>query len=168
MNYWGRFTFLLLASFVLTACSQPVPEEPQLSLQFTVAQNINPDDRTRPSPLVISLFELRSPDAFQQADLYSLYERPVEQLGADLVSKRRLRELVPGIDRTDHFSLQRETRYIGVLAEFVHYQQAKARIIVPVSSKMDNTLQINLAGTTLTLVQHENKKVETELQPVRM
>ncbi len=171
MDFVKTVVLLIATAIFLSACSQPLPEETHVVLEFKVAQNINPDDRQRPSPLVISVFELKTPDTFQQSDFFSLYEHPAEQLSADLVSKRKLRELVPGIDRTDNFNLNSDTRYVGILAEFAQYQQAKARLIVPVKQKIANRVVVELSGTELKWV-HEAEKEKTqegaELQPVRL
>lgn len=168
MDLFKRVSFFLFVWLFLPACSQALPEDTLLSLVFHVGQNINPDDKQRPSPLVISLFELKAADAFQQSDFYSLYEHSSEQLSTDLISKRRLRELVPGIDRTDQFILNKDTKYVGVLAEFVHFQQAKARLIVPIKQKADNSFIIELSGTDLKRIMPAVEPKAAELQPVRM
>jgi len=164
-----RFMFASIwFALMLSSCAQPAPEETRLLLDFNVAHSVNPDDRDRPSPLVISIFELKSAETFQQADLFMLYERPVNELANDLVSKRRLRELVPGIDRTDNLLLSPDTRYIGVLAEFVHLQGAKARVLVPIQPKTTTHLPLDVVGTEIKQRKITPVEQEAELQPVQM
>lgn len=162
------FTASLWLALMLSSCAQPAPEETRLLLDFKVAHRVNPDDRDRPSPLVISIFELKANETFQQADLFTLYERPAAELANDLVSKRRLRELVPGIDRVDNLLLSPDTRYVGVLAEFVHLQGAKATLLVPVEPKTTTHLPLDVVGTEIKQRKITETEPEAELQPVQM
>jgi type VI secretion system protein VasD len=58
-----------------------------------------------------------------------LFEESKERLGADLLAEHRLRELTPGLNRTETFELAPEVKYIGLLGEFIQYENAQARVV---------------------------------------
>ncbi len=118
-----------------------------LKLTFKVDADINPDERKKPSPLFIRLYELKSSKMFNKADFIDIYERDAEVLGADMIAKQKLRRLKPGEDREDSFVLDPKTRYVALYAEFLRYQQANYRVIIPVVPNnvvaTDATIQIS-------------------------
>lgn len=109
--------------------------ETDLTLKLIAEADINPDDKNRPSPLFIRLYELKSTRQFERANFIDLYERDKEVLGADMVAKQTLKRLQPGDTRKDKLVLNRETRYVGLVAEFLQYQKAKFKVVIPVSSE---------------------------------
>ena len=106
----------------------------EVRLNFQVFPTINPDESGRSSPLVIRVFELKDARQFQTEDFIGLFQESKERLGGDLVAERRLRELAPGIDREEVLQLDPSVRYIGLLAEFVQYENAQARLVFPVEA----------------------------------
>ena len=67
-----------------------------LKLTFKVDADINPDDSNTPAPLFVRMYELKSTKMFDKADFIGLFERDKELLGADMISKQRLKRLKPG------------------------------------------------------------------------
>ncbi|WP_122765927.1 type VI secretion system lipoprotein TssJ, partial [Pseudomonas viridiflava] len=82
---------------VLAGCStlSPYSHVTKLNLKLTASDQVNPDLNGRPSPVVVRLFELKLPVAFENADFFSLYERAKESLAPDMVASEEL-ELRPG------------------------------------------------------------------------
>jgi type VI secretion system protein VasD len=76
---------------------------------------LNPDLHGRPSPIVLRLMELKHPVAFENADFFSLYERPKTALAVDLVNTEEL-ELSPGKQVELKLSVQPSSLYVAVLA----------------------------------------------------
>lgn len=93
--------FKMLTAFVALAlmagCSSmsPYSNVTKLNLKLTASDQLNPDLNGRPSPIVVRLFELKHPVAFENADFFSLYERAKESLAPDMVATEEL-ELRPG------------------------------------------------------------------------
>jgi type VI secretion system protein VasD len=112
-----------------------------------VDADINPDERKKPSPLFVRLYELKATKMFNKSDFIDIYERDKEVLGADLIAKQKLRRLKPGEDREDSFVLDPKTRYVALYAEFLRYENANYRVIIPVVPNnvvaTDATIQIS-------------------------
>lgn len=106
--------------------------ETEVELNFQVWPNVNPDESGRSSPLVVRVFELKEARQFQTEDFIGLFQESKERLGGDLLAEYRLRELAPGLDRTEVLKVDPEVRYIGLLAEFVQYENAEARLVFPI------------------------------------
>ena len=92
-----RSWLLCAALWLLPGCSvlSPFSSVTKLDLQLTANEQLNHDLNGRPSPIVLRLFELRHPVAFENADFFSLYDRARESLPQDLIATREL-ELRPG------------------------------------------------------------------------
>lgn len=123
-----------------------------LNLDFKVASNINPDSKQVPSPLFVRLYELKSTTQFERANFFDLYERDKEVLGEDMISKKRLKRLKPGEDREDEYVLSKETRYVGLFAEFSQYKSAKFKVIIPIdpTNVVASDSEIHVSGNTIT------------------
>lgn len=106
-----------------------------VTIRFIADADVNPDDKNRPSPLFVRLYELKSPQQFERANFIDLYERDKEVLGADMLAKQTLKRLKPGDERKDKLVLSTQTRYVGLMAEFFQYQKAKFKIVIPVASE---------------------------------
>jgi len=120
-----------------------------LTLVLRVDADINPDDKRRPSPLYIRLYELKATKMLRNSDFLGLYERDKEVLGADFVAKQELKRILPGKNRMDSFVLHKETRYIALYAEFLDYKSAKYIVIAPVVAN-------NVVSTTVTILISKN------------
>lgn len=89
-----RLSALLLAGglSLLAGCAalSPYSELTKLDLALVGSDELNPDLNGRPSPIVVRLIELRHPVTFQNADFFSLYQRPREVLSPDMVVQEEL------------------------------------------------------------------------------
>ena len=109
-----------LTTWVLLAgCStlSPYSHVTKLNLKLTASDQLNPDLNGRPSPIVVRLFELKHPVAFENADFFSLYERAKESLAPDMVASEEL-ELRPGETVELRLSVGEGSLYVGVLAAY--------------------------------------------------
>lgn len=133
---------LLLA---LGGCSALSPWSETTKLDLTLAgdQRLNPDLHDRPSPVVLRLLELKHPAAFENADFFTLYQRPKESLQPDLVSSEEL-ELRPGETRSLKLSVQPGSRYLGVLAAYRDLPESSWRLVVPLEERRHNRIELDL------------------------
>ena len=106
--------------------------ETEVILDFQVWPKINPDDNGRASPLVVRVYELKDSRQFLAEDFIDLFEESKERLGADLLAEHRIRELIPGQNRTETFVVTPEVKYLGLLGEFIQYENAQARVVIAV------------------------------------
>ena len=105
MPQWGYAVVGFLTVSLLNACGSATP--PLLQGAIKVDQAANPDLNGRASPVVVRVYELRSPAAFSGADFLSLFEKESEALAGDLVgreeySRARRRPTVPTTARARH------------------------------------------------------------------
>ncbi|MEX6664344.1 type VI secretion system lipoprotein TssJ [Pseudomonas sp. W2-17] len=118
----------LIAVLILAGCStlSPYSHLTKLNLRLTASDQLNPDLNGRPSPIVVRLYELKHAVAFENADFFSLYERARESLAPDMVATEEL-ELRPGETLELKLSVQKGSRYVGVVAAYRDLSQASWR-----------------------------------------
>lgn len=124
----------LTAVILLAGCStlSPYSHITKLNLKLTASNQLNPDLNGRPSPIVVRLFELKHPVAFENADFFSLYERAKESLAPDMVATEEL-ELRPGQTVELKLSVEEGSRYVGVLAAYRDLPETKWRYTLQVA-----------------------------------
>lgn len=136
---------VLAALAVLSGCSalSPNSDLTKLDLSLQGSNRLNPDLNGRPSPIVIRLLELKHPVAFENADFFSLYQRPKEALSPDLVIQEEL-ELRPGQQRDLKLFVQEGSRYVGVLAAYRDLPESNWRFVIPLQHKAQNRIELGL------------------------
>jgi len=124
---------VLLALFISGCGSKSLfeCEEPTFALDIVVAGDINPAEDGRASPIILNVFGLEGERQFEQEEFISLYQDPDGVLGRDLLSVEKLRELTPGELRTEQFVFDQRTRFVGIMAEFIRYDDADTKLVIP-------------------------------------
>ena len=125
----------------LVACASPPPKPTEIEGQIQASANVNPSVSKRPSPLLIRIYELKTPTAFNNADFVSLYQRDQAELGADLVARDEV-VLNPGESRPIKKVAAPETRYIGVFGAYRDLDHAKWRQVIAVQPNVKQTIVI--------------------------
>jgi len=147
MTSMSRFlsAAVLAALAALGGCSalSPNSDLTKLDLSLQGSDRLNPDLNGRPSPIVIRLIELKHPVAFENADFFSLYQRPKESLSPDLVIQEEL-ELRPGEQRDLKLFVQEDSRYVGVLAAYRDLPESNWRFVIPLQRKAQNRIELTL------------------------
>jgi len=125
-----------------------------LLISFFVDADVNPDDNKISSPLIIRMYELKSPKIFKKTNFIDIYEKDTEVLGADLVAKQKLKPIQPGENRKVSFVLNKETEYVGLFAEFLKYKNAEFKLIIPIAKTnvFSSSANIQLSGNKLILM----------------
>ena len=139
---------LLASAGGLAGCgmlSKAPPKPSTLSINIVTSDNINPDARKRPSPVVVRVYELKSAAQFNGADFLSLYEKDQALLGADIVVRDEF-VLRPGETKAINKLLAADTKFIGVVAAFRELERASWRGLVALVPGMDNAVTVNLDG----------------------
>lgn len=136
---------VLAALAALGGCSalSPNSDLTKLDLSLQGSDRLNPDLNGRPSPVVIRLLELKHPVAFENADFFSLYQRPKEALSPDMVIQEEL-ELRPGEQRDLKLFVQDGSRYVGVLAAYRDLPESSWRFVIPLQPKVQNRIELRL------------------------
>lgn len=139
MSHYTMHVFKTLAALAMTlllgGCTtlSPFSTMTKLTLTLTASDQLNPDLNGRPSPVVVRLFELRHPVAFENSDFFSLYERARETLAPDLISSEEL-ELRPGETVELRLGITGDGRYVGILAAYRDLPHARWRYTLPVAA----------------------------------
>ncbi len=166
----SRIVSLLVIFFLIfysTACTKlntkvggMLDLDSDLRVSFLVEADVNPDDTEVPSPLIVRMYELKSPKTFQKANFIDLYEKDDEVLGVDLVGRQTLKHMQPGENRTSHFVLNKETEYVGLFAEFLKYKEAKYKVVIPIAKTnvFSSTAKVRLFENQLILVSERDGK----------
>lgn len=139
------------AAYVLTlagCASGPKPTVIKLTIEAT--QNVNPDQRGRPSPVAVKLFELKSLTAFERADFFSLFDRERETLGPELVGRDEM-VIRPGDRVVQERKLAPEVRFIGILVGYRDLERSQWRLSVPVEAARSQLLVIQLDAARVAL-----------------
>ena len=121
----------------------------EVRLTFDVSSDINPDSSGRPSPLMVRVYELKSPTLFERANFIDLYQRDQQVLGADYIAKHDIRRLTPGDERVETLMLSDDAQYIAVFAEFTRYQDANFAVLIPVKSHSKTKEVVQIKGNQL-------------------
>jgi len=144
---------MVAALAVLSGCSalSPNSDLTKLDLSLQGSDRLNPDLNGRPSPIVIRLLELKHPVAFENADFFSLYQRPKEALSPDLAIQEEL-ELRPGEQRELKLFVQEGSRYVGVLAAYRDLTESSWRFVIPLEHKAQNRIELRLDENGITAI----------------
>jgi type VI secretion system protein VasD len=140
----------LAAVAVVAGCAGSSPPKPT-RIEGTIAASagLNPSVNQRPSPLLVRIYELRSPTAFNQADFMSLYQSDQATLAADLVVREEIM-LQPGESRPFSRQLSPDTRFIGVVGAYRNLERATWRAVVAVKPNQSQKISVRADALTLT------------------
>ena len=94
--------------------------------------DINPSTDGKASPIVLQVVKLRDDRQFKQEDFLNLFEDAKARLGNDLIEITKLRELAPGEKRTEKLALSPDVKFIGILGEYVQYNDADAKTVIKI------------------------------------
>jgi len=127
------FRLLILASMgvLLAACASTVPNA---NINIQSARYLNPDINGRASPVVVSIYQLKSPFSFKNANYSALSANSAQVLGSDLVDKQTV-EVRPDSQKIINLSLAQNTKYIGIVAGYRKINQASWHRIIRVPAK---------------------------------
>ncbi|MCW7540741.1 type VI secretion system lipoprotein TssJ [Aquabacterium sp. A7-Y] len=119
--------FVVGLAALLWGCSS-TPKPTQVEIQLVGTADVNPDTRNRPSPVMVRVYELKTPAAFESADFFSLFDKDRETLAADLNTRDEF-VLQPG----QNLSLKRiakpDTRFVAVLVAYRDLENARWRAV---------------------------------------
>ena len=129
--------------FLLLGCSSSTPPLSSITLSFTSKSDLNPDINSRPSPVDICIFQLRTSDHFLQSKFFDLYTQATEALDKSLIEEHNI-ELTMNQTRKLNITLDKETQYLGFLVAYYDLEHAKWRDIKSISTLTGNiTITLN-------------------------
>jgi len=109
---------------------------------------LNPDELSRPSPVLLRFYELVEREAFEAADFVSLDKDDKTTLGADLVARKDL-IIQPGEERDLRKTLSPKTKFIAVMAAYREIDKATWRAVLEVKRPTVNKGAFNQVAIKL-------------------
>ncbi|GAB6263679.1 type VI secretion system lipoprotein TssJ [Photobacterium sp. R1] len=148
-----RMLPLMLLSLMVSGCSLWSEDltAPQLVVNIRAASNINPNVDGKPSPVELRLYQLTDSQAFNQADFLQIYNDEQGVLKAELLLTRQLSSVLQGESRQEVLPLAAETKYIGVIAGFADYREAKNKVIYKPLVVSSAAINIDIDGINLSV-----------------
>ena len=123
-----------------------------IEANIVAAEDLNPDYDGQASPLVVRMYELKSPTAFNNASFFALYDSDVAELGDDLKGKEEI-ELRPGDKLELERELQPETRFVGFIAGYRDIENAAWRAVTEVPEGETTDLKIDFGRLAVKIVE---------------
>ena len=131
-----------LTILLLSGCAiKPDPTLLNLSVLSGSRQNLDTSDNA--TPIVVELIEMKQPDAFKQADFFSLYTHPQHVLGSDYVASEK-QVFVPKGIQTLKLRLHQGSRYIGVVAAYQDINHVIWQQLITLAPKEKNSVTLTL------------------------
>jgi type VI secretion system protein VasD len=126
---------LALCVGLISCKSAPPPPPPPKPLvarfALSSAADTNPDSQSRPSPIVIRLYQIKDDQSFKSGDYFALFDREQATLQSALIARQEF-ELAPGETRTFQTELPLDAHYLAVAAAFRDIRNARWRDETPI------------------------------------
>lgn len=129
----GSFLGVMLA--ISVGCSSTTPPS-QLKLDVTSGSNLNPNIFGRPSPVYVTVMQLKDPQTFNTADYFALEGQASQVLGSNLIAQKTIL-VTPSFKNSVDLSIDPQTRYLGVVAAYDQLDSAAWRTGLPINSDTD-------------------------------
>src|SRR3546814_14263793 len=95
-------------------------------IAITATADANPDDRGRASPVLVRVYRLASPTAFENADYYQIVDAAPATLGASLIGMEEI-VVAPGEVERMTRPLEPNAGHLGVIAGYRSPDGARER-----------------------------------------
>ncbi|WP_415226557.1 type VI secretion system lipoprotein TssJ [Psychromonas sp.] len=157
-----KFLCLSAIAFTLFSCTAANTKvggllnlDTDFKLSLIVEKDVNPDDSKVSSPVIVRMYELKTVKEFENANFIDLYEKDTEVLGKSMVTQQSLKPIQPGENSVADFVLSSETQYIGLYVEFLQYQDAKYKVVIPIAKTniVSSSARVQLSGNRIILLQ---------------
>lgn len=136
-----------VAAVTLGACSSDPKPTPKsvAEIKIKAAPTLNPDLNGRPSPAVVRFYQLLSPEMFQNADFFQLFEQEQAALGPTSIAKEEY-VVEPGQVSTIKIALKPDVAHLGVVVAYRAFDKATWRAVVPVKQERINYIDLQALG----------------------
>lgn len=142
-------SFAVVMGLSLAALAGCGPSKTIVEADIQASADLNPDRDGRASPLVVTMYQLKSPVAFNNASFFSLFDKPQAELGADFQGKEEI-ELRPGQKLKIERELNPQTRYLGFLAGYRNIERSTWRAVTPVEAGSTTEIKVDFARSSVT------------------
>ncbi len=126
---------MALAGCSSTARQVPIP----YAIVLSADPQVNPDINQRPSPIQVTVYELKSPGAFQSRDYFSLQADPQAALGKDLLNSDQV-IVKPGETQMVERPGNPEARVVGIVAGYRDLEHSQWRLVIPLPEAQNTNI----------------------------
>jgi type VI secretion system protein VasD len=130
MAFFYRAIAVLVFFLSLSGCSS-TPKPAKLMTNIQSVNYLNPNLDNQAAPVVVTFYQLKSPDNFKQADFFALHNKPTETLAADLLDKREL-EVRPDKILKIEQNVAPSATYLGIVAAYRNPDVAEWKQLVEI------------------------------------
>lgn len=148
---------ILIFCLLVLACGSS-PEQPAnfYDVNISIAKEVNPYRSNSSSPVTIRVYQLSNIQKFNEAEFIDLYYDDADILSNDLLSRRVLPIYLPNATYSVKLDINKNTKFIAVLAEFANFKDSKAKAEIKLPSTNEAQININVAGLTVSTSVEEN------------
>ena len=122
------------AALAVWGCAAPPPPPPPptiVQLKLSATRDVNANPSGQGAPVVVRVYQLASPAAFEKAEFFRLMNADATALGADLVKKDEYL-LAPGTTKQAELTIPAPVKALGIMAAYRQFQSTTWRITVPI------------------------------------
>ncbi|MGB1237011.1 MAG: type VI secretion system lipoprotein TssJ [Pseudomonadales bacterium] len=156
-----RSIALVFCALLIGGCSsKPAPTNTPFSVEsrWVIGDQVNPYGGVDHHPIVLRLYQLREPGAFNNAEFLDIYLDDRKALGASLIDAQYLQPMLPG-EQTLALDIQRDSRYLAVFAEFADYKSAVGKALLKLDDNPDlQVITVNVNALVVELSAKAKKK----------
>lgn len=130
----NRARYFHVVSLVLVGCLALLvsacggaPKKHGMDVRISATTDVNPNIESRPSPVILHIYELTSIDGFLSLEYSDLTQSEAAKLGGDKLAKSQV-ILTPGSYKEIALQLDGRTAYIGFVAGYRDIEHSKWRV----------------------------------------
>ena len=149
---------LIASTALLSGCSLIKPHPASANLTIQSAKYLNPNLNGDPSPVVITLYQLKSPYSFKQATFDSLNTNSGKTLSTDLIDKNVI-EVRPGSNLSVSQQISPNAQYLGIVAGYRNINKATWKKLIKLVNEpnKETIIHLDLESEALAVsVNHES------------
>ena len=125
-----RYLLAMMVAGLLTACAST---ESKMAVPYVVelraAKNVNQSMGSKASPVKVTVFELKSSNAFERSDFFALQNNPQQALGDQLLDVNSV-IMRPNTTEVIKASGNIQAKVIGIIAAYRDINSSQWRLIV--------------------------------------
>lgn len=130
----------LIGAATLTGCSSTARQVPiPYAIVLSADPQVNPDVNGRPSPIQVTVYELKSPGTFQARDYFALQGDAQAALGKDLLNSDQV-ILKPGDTQTVERPGNPDARVVGIVAGYRDLESSQWRLVIPLPEAQNTNI----------------------------
>lgn len=117
---------MLVSGCASTASKMASPYE----IALIADKDVNPDAHGRPSPVQITVYEMKTSRTFEESDFFTLHGDARKALGEELIQAEQV-ILRPGESHTIRREGDVNARVVGIVAAFRDLERSQWRLVAP-------------------------------------